>query len=95
MKRTDKKGSNGKATSQSNTYTLEIPGYQSFSDILAIIQDRFNIEKNEKNRAYHFILSRGLYDDYAEFCRTQSSDDPHGDILSMLSTNSGINQKKE
>jgi len=46
--------------------------------------EAFNIEKNAKNQAYYFILSNGLFDQFAEFCRNYASDDPHGDCVNYL-----------
>jgi hypothetical protein len=46
--------------------------------------EAFNIEKNAKSQAYHFILSHGLYDRFAEFCENCHSDDPHRDCLEYL-----------
>jgi hypothetical protein len=46
--------------------------------------EAFNIEKNAKNKAYCFILSNGLFDRFAEFCKDYHSDDPHRDCLEYL-----------
>lgn len=48
-----------------------------FSDYVAEIQRRFDEEKNAKNRAYSFILSRGLSTQFDEFSRLCLSDDWH------------------
>lgn len=42
---------------------------------------KFEIEKNAKNEAYYFILSNGLLEAFAEFCKTYRSSDPHKDCL--------------
>ena len=47
----------------------------------------FEIEKDAKNKAYHFILSNGLLEDFTKFCKTYHSDDPHKDCLDFLSSN--------
>jgi hypothetical protein len=45
---------------------------------------KFLTEKNAKNKAYYFILSHGLYDHFAAFCKNYHSDDPHRDCLNIL-----------
>lgn len=47
----------------------------------------FEIEKNAKNKAYYFILSNGLLEAFAEFCKTYHSSDPHKDCLEFLLSN--------
>ena len=66
---------NGGIASNPNTSAHET-GCQSFSEFLAIIQNKFETEKNAKNKAYAFILSRGLLNDYIEFSKHYSTDDP-------------------
>ena len=46
--------------------------------------EAFNIEMNAKNKAYYFILSKGLLDSFAEFCKIYHSDDPHQDCVNYL-----------
>lgn len=48
---------------------------------------KFEIEMNAKNRAYHFILSNGLFDDFVDFCKKNNSSDPHKDCLGFLLSN--------
>ncbi len=48
---------------------------------------KFEIEKNAKNEAYYFILSNGLLEAFAEFCKTYRSSDPHKDCLKVLLSN--------
>lgn len=48
---------------------------------------KFEIEKNAKNEAYYFILSHNLLDDFAEFCESYRSSDPHKDCLDFLLSN--------
>jgi muramidase (phage lysozyme) len=38
-----------------------------FDDYLTEVSRRFNVEKNAKNEAYHFIASKGLFDEFVEF----------------------------
>lgn len=47
----------------------------------------FEIEKNAKNEAYYFILSNGLLEEFAEFCKTYRSSDPHKDCMEVLLSN--------
>lgn len=48
---------------------------------------KFEIEKNAKNEAYYFILSNGLFKEFAEFCKKNNSSDPHKDCLGFLLSN--------
>lgn len=48
---------------------------------------KFEIEKNAKNEAYFFILSHNLLNEFAEFCKTYHSNDPHKDCLEFLLSN--------
>lgn len=48
---------------------------------------KFEIEKNAKNKAYYFILSHNLLDEFAEFCKNYRSSDPHKDCLDFLLSN--------
>ena len=48
---------------------------------------KFEIEKNAKNKAYFFILSHNLLNEFAEFCKTYHSNDPHKDCLEFLLSN--------
>ncbi len=48
--------------------------------------EAFNIEMNAKNKAYYFILSNGLFEQYCEFCRNYKSGNLHHDCLSYLSS---------
>lgn len=48
---------------------------------------KFVTEKNAKNKAYSFILSYGLLDDFAEFCKDYHSRDYHKDCLEFLLSN--------
>lgn len=44
----------------------------------------FETEMNAKNKAYLFILSHNLLNEFTEFCKNHHSDDPHSDCLSCL-----------
>lgn len=48
---------------------------------------KFLTEKNAKNKAYCFILSNGLFEAFAEFCKTYRSSNPHKDCLEVLLSN--------
>ncbi len=48
---------------------------------------KFEIEKNAKNEAYYFILSNGLLEAFAKFCKTYRSSDPHKDCLEVPLSN--------
>ena len=48
-----------------------------FADLATEMQKHFDVEKNAKNKAYAFILSCGLLHRFAEFCRSDYSDDWH------------------
>ena len=65
---------NGQNTPKSNTPT----------ERHAVFYSDFLIEKNAKNKAYSFILSHGLLDRYAAFCKTYQSDNSHRDCVNYL-----------
>ena len=44
----------------------------------------FNIEMNAKNRAYYFILSHGLLDQFGKFCKDYHPSNPHRDCEDYL-----------
>ncbi|MDR2653267.1 MAG: hypothetical protein LBC68_13345 [Prevotellaceae bacterium] len=50
----------------------------------AVSYASFKIEKDAKNQAYYFILSNGLLDQFAAFCRNYHSDNPHRDCVNHL-----------
>ena len=45
---------------------------------------KFEIEKNEKNKAYYFILSNGLLEAFTQFCKDYHSCDPNKDCIDFL-----------
>lgn len=45
---------------------------------------KYEVEKNAKNQAYHFILSNGLLEEFAEFCRGHHARDAHKDCVDIL-----------
>ena len=44
----------------------------------------FNIEMKAKNTAFFFILSHGLFSQFADFCKHYNSNDPHSDCINYL-----------
>lgn len=57
-------------------------------------EKEFEIEKNAKNRAYAFILSNGLLDSFAQFCKeTSSIDNLHPFCKKQLLTRSNKTTK--
>lgn len=47
---------------------------------------KFNVEKNAKNEAYHFILAYGLSDLFLDFCKEHEGQDHHAECLKILLT---------
>lgn len=54
------------------------------SSARTVSYQKFETEKNAKNKAYFFILSYGLYDAFRDFCNNYHSSDPHEDCLEIL-----------
>lgn len=48
---------------------------------------QFLIEKTAKNKAYYFIISHGLMDEFVEFCESCNSVDFHKDCVDLLLSN--------
>ena len=46
--------------------------------------EKFNIEKDAKNRAYQFILSSGYFQEFQKFCEEYHSDNPHAECRKLL-----------
>lgn len=57
---------------------------QSIADVLIELTEAYKVEKDAKNKAYYFILSNGLLDSFADFCRDYHSCDPHKDCVEYL-----------
>lgn len=57
---------------------------QSLEQLLDELAEAFEVEKRAKNTAYYFILSNGLLDRFADFCRNYRSRDPHKDCVEYL-----------
>lgn len=54
------------------------------SSARTVSYQKFETEKNAKNKAYLFILSNGLYDAFRDFCNNYHSSDPREDFLEIL-----------
>lgn len=54
------------------------------SSARTVSYQKFETEKNAKNKAYLFILSNGLYDAFRDFCNNYHSSDPREDCLEIL-----------
>ena len=56
-----------------------------FEDFMSEAARHFDVECNAKNQAYSFILSRGLLNDFSDFCKMGShSNNPHADCIAQL-----------
>jgi hypothetical protein len=77
MSITEKNCLKGTATSKSST---------SAHDTRKTLYIKFLIEKDCKNTAYGFILSHGLFHQFADYCRNVQVDDPHAACISILQT---------
>lgn len=66
---------------RSSARTASIPKSKRTYKELA---EAFEVEKNAKNEAYYFIISNGLLDQFADFCRNYRSRDPHKDCVEYL-----------
>lgn len=63
----------------SNPYSIPV-----FEDFMAECQRRFDTEREAKNKAYYFIMSKGLSEDFREFCKEHDSRDSHKDCVDYL-----------
>lgn len=57
---------------------------KSSEQLLIELAEAFEAEKKAKNTAYYFILSNGLLDRFADFCKNYHSRDPHRDCVEYL-----------
>jgi len=74
---------------QTSKATLTLPvsnpyGIVSHIDLLPVLQSFFDIEKNAKNKAYSYILSKGLLNDFSRWSRENNYQDPHEACLEHL-----------
>lgn len=47
-------------------------------------KEKYEIEKNAKNKAYFFILSHGLIDQFSDFCKSYQPTGPHDACVALL-----------
>lgn len=71
------------------TATLTIPVNNDhdivrFGDILMEAQRMFDVEKDEKNKAYSFIVNCGRFDEYKRFHADHSGRDHHADCVNYV-----------
>lgn len=76
------------------TATIKLPianshGIPVFSDFLAEVQRRFDVEKNIKNNLYAFIIQQGLMDEYTKYqaSHDMTSPDGHNRAVASLALN--------
>ena len=74
-----KTGSIGAGTKYSNAQTTP-------DSATTVPLSKFNVEKNAKNEAYHFILAYGLFDLFLEFCKEHRGQDHHDGCVEILLT---------
>ena len=60
-------------------------GIVCFADLSAEMQKHFDVEKNEKNMLYAFILALNLSDEFQKFKKEFSGVNPHELCLTILS----------
>lgn len=73
-------GSNGENTKHSNVLSTS-------TGTKTVSRKDFISEMNAKNRAYLFIMSQGLFTEFAEFCKKCSYSDPHAAGIDLLARN--------
>ena len=59
-------------------------GIVCFTDLSTEMQKYFDVEMNAKNKAYSYITSKGLLNDFAAWSRENRSDDWHNTCLKQL-----------
>lgn len=50
----------------------------------SVFEQKFLIEKNAKNQAYHFIIKCGLSREFRDFCVNYRSADPFEECIKLL-----------
>lgn len=50
----------------------------------SVFEQKFLIEKNAKNQAYHFIIKCGLSREFHDFCVNYRSADPFEECIKLL-----------
>jgi len=69
-----------KTRKSSATIALQVSNPYSivcFEDLATEMQRHFDVEKNAKNKAYSYILSKGLLKDFSIWSRGNNYNDPH------------------
>lgn len=62
----------------------EVAGLKAVNERNGEFKEKFEIEKNAKNKAYYFIISNGSLKQYLEFCEDYKGD-AHRDCVKLLS----------
>lgn len=76
------------APSTKNSSAVQNEKPVTFSDVIAEVEKRFQIEKDCKNKAYAFITQYGLLEQFQQFSRTFTNENPHKmNIQSIISRN--------
>jgi hypothetical protein len=78
-----------KQNPKTNMITVTIPSENShgipvFKDFMAEAQRRFQVECDEKNKAYSFILSTGRLSEFSQFCISTKGINHHGNCVNYL-----------
>lgn len=76
--------STGRSSAKTASRVSNPDADQSIADVLIELTEAYKVEKDAKNKAYYFILSNGLLDRLADFCRNYHSCDPHKDCIEYL-----------
>lgn len=78
-------GNDAKVNNSSHCITsAHETGTITFSSLMEEALSQFNVEKDAKNKAYAFILSRGLLNDFKSYCEAHHGDDHHSAAISYL-----------
>lgn len=51
---------------------------------IELLNEKFNVEKKAKNKAYCFMLSHGYFNEFIEFSKTYHSENQHKDCVKLL-----------
>lgn len=58
-------------TAPSTNNSSAVQNEKTISQLLAELEQKFEVEKNAKNEAYYFILEMDLLDEFRKYCFTQ------------------------
>lgn len=87
-----------KSKTAGNTVTVTIPcsnphSIATYDDFFNEAKRLCNVEKDAKNKAYHFILSKGLLTEFGDFCKLTRGINDHECCVDLLGlTASGLSQ---